>query len=147
MIISIDPGQKGAIAALTEKGWQAVAMPDSVAGIVKVIQGYAGGRDAVLVVERAQAMPKQGVTGVFTYGQHFGCFEAIAACLSLQYVTIRPAEWKKAMGLNSDKTSSIIEAERLFPTVSLLPTSRCKKPSDGMAEALLLGEYARRKGL
>lgn len=120
-------------------------MPESVTQIVNLIRSLAR-PGCTLAVERSQPMPRQGVRSVFTYGVHFGGFEVMAACLGLRYVTIRPTEWKKALGLNSDKTSSIIEAERLFPSVDLVPKG-CRKPSDGIAEALLIAEYARRKGL
>lgn len=143
-IIGIDPGQKGGIALLAKGEAQAFPMPGTVSQIVGLIRSLAE-PGCVLAVERSQPMPKQGVTSVFTYGQHYGGFEAIAACLGLRYVSIRPTEWKKALGLNSDKTSSIMEAERLFPEVELIPP-RCRKPSDGVAEALLIAEYARRKG-
>ena len=144
-MIGVDPGQKGGISFVGDSGATVYPMPDTVRAIVGLITTLSAGLGCTMAVERAQAMPKQGVTGVFTYGQHFGVFEAIAACLNLPYISIRPQEWKKAMGLNSEKTGSIIEAERLFPNTSLLPTERCKKPSDGMAEALLIAEHARRK--
>lgn len=142
-IIGIDTGQKGGIALLADGEAQAYPMPDTVAKIVMMIKEMAQ-QGCTLAVERAQPMPKQGVTSVFSYGQHYGIFEAIAACLKMPYISIRPVEWKKAMGLNSDKTCSIIEAERLFPSIDLIPP-RCRKPSDGIAEALLIAEYARRK--
>ena len=143
IIIGIDPGQKGGIAAINSYEIFVQSMPDTVKGIVEAIRIWKS--DAYLVVERAQAMPRQGVTGVFSYGQHYGGFEAIAACFGIPFMTVRPQEWKKAMGLNSDKTSSIIECERLFPQANIYPTPRCKKPSDGMAEALLIAEWGRRK--
>lgn len=142
-IISVDPGQKGGIALLSDGQAEVHLMPDSVSKIVDMIRNM-NQPGTTMAVERSQPMPKQGVTSVFTYGQHFGIFEATAAALMIPYISIRPTEWKKALGLNSDKTSSIIEAERLFPSVDLVP-NRCRKPSDGMAEALLIGEYARRK--
>ena len=144
--LGVDPGQKGGIAFLSTDSSYAEAeiMPGTVTQIVSSIKRFKG--EIVMVVERAQPMPKQGVSSVFSYGQHFGCFEAIAACLEMRYVTVRPAEWKKAMGLNSEKTHSILEAERLFPKVELIPP-RCRKPSDGIAEALLIAEYAKRKQL
>lgn len=141
-IISVDPGQKGGIAQIFEKHAQAFVMPNSVHSIVNLLKSLSSQGDW-LVVERSQPMPKQGITSAFTYGKHFGIFETIASCIGLKYLTIRPNEWKKAMGLNSEKTCSIIEAERLFPTVQLIPDG-CRKPSDGIAEALLIGEYARR---
>lgn len=150
MILAIDPGQKGGVACFDGSTWLAYPMPKTVKGIVNLIHGSTAmtgwDEQKTMIVERSQPMPKQGVSSVFSYGQHYGGFEAIAACLGLRYLTVRPTEWKKVMGLNSDKTSSIIEAERLFPEINLVPTG-CRKPSDGIAEALLIGEYARRMNL
>lgn len=141
-LISVDPGQKGAIAHYYAQHWRVYRMPDTVKGIVDMIRSmYA----TVMVVERAQAMPGQGSVSMFGYGQHYGTFEAVAACLNLSYVTVHPRTWKKAMGLSSDKTDSIREAGRLFPDISLIPEG-CRKPSDGLAEALLIGAYALRQG-
>lgn len=141
-IIGIDPGQLGGIALLDGNRAEAWPMPGTVTQIVALIRSVTEPGDT-LAVERSQPMPKQGIVSAFTYGAHFGGFEAIASCLGLRYVTVRPADWKRAMGLNSDKTSSIIEAERLFPGVNLIP-SGCRKPHDGIAEALLIGEHIRR---
>ena len=56
-----------------------------------------------------------------------------------------PQKWKKEFSVTSDKNTSIEVAKRLFPNVNLKATARCKKDHDGMAEALLIAEYCRRK--
>jgi len=63
--------------------------------------------------------------------------------MRIPYQLIPPQRWKKAFGLHSDKQQSIEECVRIFPDANLLPTARCRKPSDGMAEALLIAEYGR----
>jgi hypothetical protein len=62
----------------------------------------------------------------------------------IKYIEVRPAKWKKDMGLNSDKINSIKLCQRLFPTIELVQKG-CRKPHDGMAEALLIAEWKRRQ--
>lgn len=143
-LISIDPGVRGGIAYYCQPHWEAYRMPDTVRGIAELIRSF--GPVKVMIVERAQAMPKQGSVSMFNYGMHYGGFEAIAACLGISFVSVPSRTWKKVMGLTSDKTDSIKEAGRLFPEINLVPKG-CQKPWDGLAEALLLGAYAIRTGL
>ena len=96
-------------------------------------------------VEQVSAMPGQGVTSMFNFGKGFGWILGTLEAYSVPYELIRPQKWKKEFSVTSDKNTSIEVCKRLFPHVSLLPTERCKKDNDGMAEALLLAEYARRK--
>lgn len=90
-------------------------------------------------------MPGQGVVSMFNFGKGFGWILGTLEAYSVSYELIRPQKWKKEFSVTSDKNTSIEVCKRLFPHVSLLPTERCKKDNDGMAEALLLAEYARRK--
>lgn len=95
-------------------------------------------------IEMTQAMPKQGRSSIMTYGTHSGLWRGMLAAHKIPYTIVAPNRWKKAMGVTKEKKSSILMAQRLFPGMSLLPTDKCKKPSDGMAEALLIAEYGRR---
>lgn len=150
--IGIDPGQKGGIAMVNSAGLaiEYEAMPSTVKGIVKLIETYiscmASMEEVRLVVELAQPMPKQGTVSSFSYGRHFGIFETIATLLCLPYHEVRPAIWKKSMGLNSKKINSINLCERIFPAVGLI-LPRCRTKHDGIAEALLIAEWGRRQGL
>ena len=67
------------------------------------------------------------------------------AALEIPCQLVTPRTWKGEFGLNGSKDRSIEVCKRLFPGVYLLPSSKCRKESDGMAEAILIAEYARRK--
>ena len=147
--IGIDPGQKGGLAYLangqiTEYTLMPATVHDTVQWVFDRLHNSDG--PVSIVVELAQSMPKQGVTSVFNYGRHFGQFEAIAATLGIPYHEVRPGVWKKSMGLNSDKVNSITLCRRLFPGVELIPNG-CRVAKDGIAEACLIAEWARRQGL
>lgn len=96
-------------------------------------------------LEKVGAMPGQGVTSMFTFGTGYGFLQGVLTAYGIPYQLVPPQTWKKAFTLNSVKQTSIEVCQRLFPNVSLYRTGRCTKPHDGMAEALLMAEYARRK--
>lgn len=96
------------------------------------------------VVEHVNAMPGQGVTSCFSFGQNFGFILGLLTAFRIPYELVRPQKWKKEFGCTSDKNTSIEVAQRLFPDVDLRRTENCRKPHDGKAEALLLAELARR---
>ena len=82
---------------------------------------------------------------MFHFGKAAGFIEGVLCALGIPFQLIPPQRWKKEYSLGSDKQQSVDACRGLFPNVSLLPTERCRKPSDGMAEALLMAEYARRR--
>ena len=86
-------------------------------------------------------MPGQGVTSMFHFGKSAGYIEGVLKALGISFELIPPQRWKKRFGLHSDKQESIDLCIQMFPDADLLPTPRCRKPSDGMAEALLIAAY------
>ena len=96
------------------------------------------------VVEHVGAMPGQGVTSCFSFGRGFGFILGLLTANCIPYELVRPQRWKKEFGCTSDKNTSIEVARRLFPGVDLRRTPKCTKPHDGVAEALLMAEYAKR---
>ena len=101
-------------------------------------------REARCCLEKVGAMPGQGVTSTFTFGEGFGFIQGVLMALGISFQLVPPQKWKKEFSLNSDKQKSIEVCQKLFPEVDLYRTERCKKPHDGMAEALLLACYASR---
>jgi crossover junction endodeoxyribonuclease RuvC len=100
---------------------------------------------SIAAVEKVGAMPGQGVTSMFSFGQSFGFILGVLTAFGIPYQLVPPRKWKTEFGLiNTEKQDSVTVAKRLFPGVSLLPTERCRKESDGMSDSLLLAEYARR---
>lgn len=99
------------------------------------------------LIEQQQVMPKQGSVSGFTIGKNYGILLGILSALRIPFQEIRAKAWQKAMFVGRTrrgKGDSIALAQQLFPEASLLATERSKKPHDGMAEALLLAELARR---
>jgi len=147
--LGVDPGKNGGLAVIAADGAPCIwtRMPQGTGLILDWIDAAARQYPRLLIVtEKAQAMPKQGIASAFRYGQHFGVFESAAALLRLPYHEVSPVVWKKTLGLNSSKLVSIAVCRRLFPAVELVP-SGCRKDHDGIAEALLVAEWGRRKQL
>lgn len=100
---------------------------------------------AICCLEHVGAMPGQGVTSMFSFGENFGFIRGLLEAYEIPYQLVRPQKWKKEFSLNSNKNTSVEVCKRLFPNVSLLPTARSRKDNDGFAEAILLAVYAKRR--
>lgn len=152
--IGIDPGKSGAMAVVevndtageNDRGRVVCIKPfdekQYCDTLLELISSSA--RGIRCCVERVSAMPGQGVTSMFNFGKNFGYILGLLDVCAVPYELVTPRKWKGEFGVTSDKNSSIAVCKRLFPNVSLLPTERCRKDNDGMAEALLMAEYARR---
>ena len=150
-IIGIDPGAAGAVAIL-ENGrlTQVFDMP--------VVEMTVGGKakrrvapellaselrlynlaDTVAVVEQVGAMPGQGVTSMFAFGQAYGLVLGVLAGLWIPTTTVTPATWKKALKLNTGKDGARAKAAQLWPAQA----DQFKRvKDDGRAEAALLAYW------
>lgn len=141
--IGIDPGKSGAIAIIHPDGTVETMPFDAVAYCRRL--GELRLHDVVCCVEKVGAMPGQGVVSMFNFGHNFGLIEGVLRACCIPYQLVPPQTWKKEFSLSSDKAKSIEVCQKLFPNVSLLATGRSRKPSDGIAEAVLIAEYARRR--
>ena len=141
--IGIDPGKSGALALLTEDG-RCTVVPFQESAYTAILKA-ASGPSSVCCLEKVGAMPGQGVVSMFNFGHNLGYIEGLLQAFDIPYQLVPPQTWKKEFSVTSDKNTSIEVCRKLFPHVCLLPTSRSRKPSDGMAEAMLMAEYARRK--
>lgn len=141
--IGIDPGKSGALALLTEDG-QCTVVPFQESAYTAILKA-ASGPSSVCCLEKVGAMPGQGVVSMFNFGHNLGYIEGLLQAFDIPYQLVPPQTWKKEFCVTSDKNTSIEVCRKLFPHVSLLPTARSRKPSDGMAEAMLMAEYARRR--
>lgn len=146
VFIGIDPGKNGGIAVIDTESGITIAEPYSnEALITRLMLVSVSERDAICCLEKVGAMPGQGVVSMFTFGQSVGYIKGVLEAFKIPYQEITPQKWKREFCLNSDKAASAEVCRKLFPDINLLATPRCKKPHDGMAEALLMAEYARRK--
>ena len=92
-----------------------------------------------VVIEQVSAMPGQGVTSMFNFGQSFGILKGICSAMQLPMFFVRPAKWKKYFNLiNSQKDASRTRAIEIFPYVS---THLSKKKDSNKADAILIASF------
>ena len=151
-IIGIDPGLSGAIAILEDSKIKELfdmpVMPDgkknkiqlNSALLVKLIKDNIEDLEkTVMVVEQVNAMPGQGVTSMFNFGQTFGAIKGICAALGLPIFLVRPAKWKKHFELiNSSKDASRTKAIEMYPSAS---EQLSKKKDVNKSDAILIARY------
>ena len=92
-----------------------------------------------VVIEHVTAMPGQGVTSMFNFGQSFGILKGICSAMQLPVYYVRPAKWKKYFNLiNSQKDASRTRAIEIFPYYS---SHLSRKKDSNKADAILIASY------
>lgn len=151
LYIGIDPGKSGACAMLgvgdggqqvSVFAWDSERFVAEMRAVGKQVRDH--GMKALACVEKVGARPKQGVVSTFSFGKSAGFIEGVLVSCGVPYQLVVPRRWKHTFGLNNDKSESIETCKRLFPGICLKRNDRCRVESDGMAEALLIAEFARR---
>lgn len=151
-IIGIDPGLSGAIAILeSNKIINIFDIPVMSEGkknkrqlnsalLVKMIKDNINSNEEVsVVVEQVNAMPGQGVTSMFNFGQTFGAIKGICAALELPIFFVRPSKWKKYFELiNSSKDSSRTKVIEMYPKLS---HQLSKKKDVNKSDAILIARF------
>tara|TARA_B100001248_G_scaffold254967_1_gene234086 strand:- start:717 stop:1208 length:492 start_codon:yes stop_codon:yes gene_type:complete len=151
-IVGIDPGLSGAIAILENKKVLSLFdMPIMAEGkknkrqlnsaqLVNIIKESVNLNDEIaVVVEQVNAMPGQGVTSMFNFGQTFGAIKGVCAALDLPIFFVRPSKWKKYFELiNSSKDSSRTKAIEMYPSLS---NQLAKKKDVNKSDAILIARF------
>ena len=140
--IGIDPGKSGALAIIDGDDVRTFLFDKDVylRELLRVDE-----KNAVCCLEHVNSFPHDGHNVSFYFGENFGWIQGVLDAYKIPYELVRPQKWKKEFSITKDKNLSIQVCKRLFPDVSLLPTARCRKENDGIAEALLLALYAKRR--
>jgi crossover junction endodeoxyribonuclease RuvC len=154
LIIGIDPGISGSICFFEDgKIIDVVEMPTMAEG--KKNKRQVNGsqihneisqkinkiekQNVRVVIEQVSAMPGQGVTSMFNFGQSFGILKGICSAMQLSMYFVRPAKWKKYFGLiNSEKDASRTKAIEIFPYFS---SQLSKKKDSNKADAILIASF------
>ena len=153
LIIGIDPGISGSICFFEDgKILEVIEMPVMTEGKKnkKQVNGaqiyneffkrITRKDDEIrVVIEQVSAMPGQGVTSMFNFGQSFGILKGICSAMRLPMYFVRPAKWKKYFNLiNSEKDASRTRAIEIFPYFS---TQLSKKKDSNKADAILIASF------
>ena len=154
LIIGIDPGISGSICFFEDgKIIDVIEMPTMTDGkknkrqvngsqiyneILKRINKIEK-QNIRVIIEQVSAMPGQGVTSMFNFGQSFGILKGICSAMQLPMYFIRPAKWKKYFSLiNSEKDASRTKAIEMFPYFS---SQLSKKKDSNKADAILIASF------
>ena len=151
-IIGIDPGLSGAIAVLKDiKVLSLFEMPVMAEGkknkrqlnsaqLVNIIKENTNDEEEIaVIVEQVNAMPGQGVTSMFNFGQTFGAIKGVCAALGLPIFFVRPSKWKKYFELiNSSKDASRTKVIEMYPSFS---KQLAKKKDVNKSDAILIARF------
>ena len=154
LIIGIDPGISGSICFFQDGTIKdVVEMPTMIEGkknkkqvngsqifneISEKIKNM-DKKNIKVVIEHVTAMPGQGVTSMFNFGQSFGILKGICSAMQLSVYFVRPAKWKKYFNLiNSEKDASRTRAIEIFPYYS---SHLSRKKDSNKADAILIASY------
>ncbi len=154
LIIGIDPGISGAICffkngevkeildmptmAEGKKNKRQINGPQIYNEISKRIINIPK-KEVVVVIEQVAAMPGQGVTSMFNFGQSFGVLKGICSAMQLSMHFVRPAKWKKYFNLiNTEKDSSRTKVIEIFPYIS---SQLSRKKDSNKADAILIASF------
>ena len=152
IIIGIDPGINGAISIIENKKilevYDTPTMIDgkknkrqiNSAQVTNIIKERLNtDKEVVVVVEHVNAMPGQGVTSMFNFGQSFGVIKGICAALNLPIYFIRPTKWKKHFNLiKTNKDASRTKVIEVYPEIS---AKLSRKKDSNKADAILIARY------
>ena len=152
IIFGVDPGVSGAISILeNKKVIDIFDMPTMIDGkknkrqvngsqVTNIIKDKLNlNKEIIVVVEHVNAMPGQGVTSMFNFGQTFGAIKGICAALNLPIFFVRPSKWKKHFELiNSSKDSSRTKAIEMYPSLS---DNLTKKKDVNKSDAILIARF------
>jgi len=154
LIIGIDPGISGSICFFEDgKILDVIEMPTMTEGKKnkKQVNGsqiyneilkrtnQIDKKNIKVIIEQVSAMPGQGVTSMFNFGQSFGILKGMCSAMQLSMYFVRPAKWKKYFNLiNSEKDASRTKAIEIFPYFS---SNLSKKKDSNKADAILIASY------
>ena len=153
LIIGIDPGISGSICFFENgKILEVIEMPTMTDGkknkrqvngsqiYNEILKKTNNSKNNIrVIIEQVSAMPGQGVTSMFNFGQSFGILKGICSAMQLPMDFVRPAKWKKYFGLiSSEKDASRTKAIEMFPYFS---SQLSKKKDSNKADAILIASF------
>lgn len=145
IIIGIDPGKSGAATVLWPSGTTEVIRFEKLteADIASRFSTFQARNDvdAIAYLEQVSAMPGQGVTSMFSFGQSFGFIRGLLAAYGIPFVMVTPQKWQKAVGFTGkmekgDRKKALKQlAQQYYPSI--------EKMTNDMADAILIAHYGK----
>lgn len=142
--IGIDPGINGGIGFISTKGRNAYGFKNKTEKdiflLFKEIADNIQTNQAIALIEKVHAAPMAGVSSMFTFGQSYGFLRGCLLGSGIPFEEVTPVTWQTDLKCKSggDKNITKAKAQQLFPEIKI---------THGLADALLIAEFARRKFL
>lgn len=159
IILGFDPGVSGGWCAIDNNGLFVGAKPLPTVKlkngkreldirslrielVLLLIQHHVESRNCVAYVEHVHAFPGQGVSSCFSFGANWGMIRGLVAALGMREVLVSPQRWMSAYKKSKkDKFDSTKYVPKHFPNLQVLASPRCKKPHDGVCDAVCIASY------
>ena len=158
--IGIDPGKSGGLACIVEgEGIRAEPMPSTEFKIAQWIRMLTEDWNVLDIqscrIEKIHAMPSQGVTSMFSFGQNYGFLRGCLFSSGVSFEEVTPRTWQKEFGIqprdkkkketkNQFKNRLLAKCQQLFPNYDLWKEPRSKGKQLAVCDAILIAEYCRR---
>ena len=146
-VLGIDPGKTGAVCAMHADGPDVRRFPEDGDPLETMAELMSEYYIAHAYLERVSAMPGNGAVSMFNFGRGYGLIQGWLRGLLIPFTLVSPRVWQKELHLGCSgadaKARSAQAAKQLFPAAELV-LPRCRKPHDGMVDALLIAEWGRR---
>jgi len=145
--LGVDPGINGAVAMIGQGFLSVKSIPTAgeskhrmiAAPLLSSIIRLWAPDEAV--IEKVSAMPGQGVSSMFRFGQALGTIEGILGGLEIPIVYVSPNVWKRHYGLHrQQKDDARMRAIQYWPR---LADELNRKKDVDKADALLIANWKR----
>ena len=155
--IGIDPGLQGGIATIEGSIVVTRVMPVINSkkktvnhfALTQIFSAFTLPTKAYTLLEDQHSFPKQGVTSTCSLCFGFGALKQCLVDFGVPHEVIPAKDWQKEFGISGRKGNTKAQAlqicQSLFPDLNLLATERSKKPHEGIVDAVLIAEFARRR--
>lgn len=155
VFIGIDPGQNGGLVAIFSSGKiEATPMPQTERDIWEWFRDLGNFHIAHAIIEKVHAMPGQGVTSMFTFGQGYGSVRMALIAAGIPFEETPPKAWQKALGIPPKKKEEekgawknrlLSFAQQIHPSLPEWTATRAESKKKAIADALLIAEFCKRK--
>ena len=149
--IGIDPGKSGGICSIEDNRLRANKCPDSVQGISELFRDILQGtsiKDVFLYIEKVWAMPHDGKSSIFTFGQNYGQWEGVIASFNIIPIYVTPSVWMKhhevEKGLKKQERKNILKqmAQEFIDSNNYIPYQWKGVATLATADAVMIAKYA-----
>ena len=143
LIIGIDPGKSGCAVAIDVATRKVVDVcrfaKETPSAIDNWLDDLTAGAEAFAYLEKVGAMPNQGVSSTFAFGEAVGLVRGLLIGNGIGFAEVRPQAWQKALGVKKQATKGELKKAMQALAWQLHPETPVK--TIDVADAVLIARY------